>query len=158
MIDHITKKVRDTVRKGVIPKKMKIVIVLGTEPEKQYIVQSEYFAQRKIKRPGKRIMLETEYAAAARLIELAVGMVPLPHEIFIMDSAGSGTNQVSYVFWFAPPNFSMSLCPQLDGYVHALRDQSVHDETFVQQAEARIATDLLMRAAALRTVAATHPS
>ncbi len=146
MLDVIAKKVKETVRKGVIPKKMKIVIVLGSEQEHQYIVQSRYFAQRKIKRPGRRIIVETELAAAVRFIELATGETPVDKDVVILDSDGAGTNKVSYVFWFAPLDFDLSACEQLHGYVLSLQEQLSLEHEWLLRAEARIAFDLFTHA------------
>lgn len=146
MLDQLAERVKAKVRKRFIPKKMKIVIVLGADRQDQYIVQSGYFAQQKIKRPGQNIIKETESAAAARLLELATGVVPFDHEVVILDSVGSSTHKVSYVFWFAPESFALDACTQLRGYVRSVQEQLSLEHEWMLRAEARIAFDLFIKA------------
>ncbi len=156
MFDHIVKRVKRKVQKGVIPKKMKIVIVLGNDNEHQYIVQSRYYKKFKIERPGRRALVETEKAAAARLIELAVGVVPAEQDVVIVDSDGAAPSKVSYVFWFASPDFRLASCDQLQGYVLSLQEQLSLEHEWLLRAEARIAHDLFVKATEQREAVASN--
>lgn len=151
MLDIITKRVgriKDTVRKGVVPKKMKVVLVLN--PETVYIVQTRYFDQHSIKRPGRRIMVETEQAAAERLVSLAIGVTPKTADVVVVDGGGLGKNQISYVFWFAPDNFDITELKELHGFVLSLKEQLSLVQEFLLIAEAKIVAKLLVKAAAQR--------
>ncbi len=143
MLDIITKnvgRIKEKVRKGVIPKKMKIVIVLDND--EQYIVQTRYFDQLRIKRPGRRIIVESESEAANRLITLAARTTPVASDVVILDSKGAGTNRVSYVFWFAPAGFTLNEASQLHGFVLSVAEQLSLKHEFVLRTEARIVNDL----------------